>query len=107
MDYLWDTSTKGAVADGDEVQIGVDAYKGDCEMNKRNVPERIWVHVDELPGLSEDYKWEGDIEYVLATALEAAQQQLVENEIRLRIAGDDIAKLRETIADYQSLLKEG
>jgi len=47
------------------------------------------------------------VNILLATALEAAQQQLVENEIRLRIAGDDIAKLRETIADYQSLLKEG
>ena len=45
--------------------------------------------------------------FELIAALEASQQQLVENEIRLRIAGDDIAKLRETIADYQSLLKEG
>ena len=76
-------------------------------MSDKAPPERIWVSKSESFGLTEEYKWEGDIEYVLATALEAAQQQLVENEIRLRIAGDDIAKLRETIADYQSLLKEG
>ena len=98
MDYLWDTSTKGAVADGDEVQIGVDAYKGDCEMNKRNVPERIWVHVDELPGLSEDYKWEGDIEYVLATALEAAQQELAEAQAELEIIHNNSKKWAEIYA---------
>ena len=42
----------------------------------------------------------------LIVTLESAWRQLEENEVRFRIAGDGIAKLHETISDYQSMLTE-
>jgi len=39
-------------------------------MSDKAPPERIWVSKSESFGLTEEYKWEGDIEYVRADIVE-------------------------------------